>query len=120
MLSPTVCLSGQRGFRYASKIARLSRIGIRAGRFLWSVFVAMDALIPGQVATVPMTLATNWRSSSVVSSSALSGSVPRSSVAPFAYTPLAARAAASELTSIVTARSSTNKRSLGVTGSYSR
>src|SRR5687768_9525199 len=51
-------VSGQRGFMYAPKMARLSRSGISWGRFLWSAFVATDAPIHGQLAIVPTTLAT--------------------------------------------------------------
>ncbi len=58
---------------YAPKIAWLSRTGMRASRFLWSVLVAKDAPTLGQLVIVPMTVATSWRSLSVVSSSGLLG-----------------------------------------------
>src|SRR4051794_6930654 len=90
--------SGQSGFMYAPKIAWLSRIGIRAGLFLWSVFVANDAPIHGQLVIVPMISATSARSSRVVSSSAFFGSDLRSIAAPFLKTLVAARAATRELT----------------------
>ena len=95
-------------------------MGISAGRFLCSVLLAVDAPSHGQLAIVPMTSATTWRSVSVVSSSALSGSERKSRLAPFLQTLVAACAATRELISIVTARSSTNSPSLPVTGLYSR
>ena len=58
-------------------------IGIKPGRFLWSVLVASDAPTQGQLVIVPMTSATCCRSSSVVSSSALSASDRRSIAAPY-------------------------------------
>ena len=55
IVSDSERFSGQSGFMYAPKIAWLSRIGIRAGRFLCSVFVAKEAPIHGQLVIVPIT-----------------------------------------------------------------